>query len=202
MINIHNRQGKSRGKTCQDKDNCTNPVCHWHHTQGWLRDGIKCRNGNACNHADCHFNHPRDIGAYQQQLVQQFAIQQQQQMAYQQQLIQQKIIQQQMIQQQMAQQQMAQQQMAQQQMIQQQMAQQQMLQNLGNELYPFIQSVEPKLAGKITGMLLELVKTGNKSEEEVRQWIAGKKVNQTLIDFINEALCVLKDYQMHQFKKQ
>ena len=182
MINIHNRQGKSRGKTCQDKDNCTNPVCHWHHTQGWLRDGIKCRNGNACNHADCHFNHPRDIGAYQQQLVQQFAIQQQQQMAYQQQLIQQKIIQQQM--------------------IQQQMAQQQMLQNLGNELYPFIQSVEPKLAGKITGMLLELVKTGNKSEEEVRQWIAGKKVNQTLIDFINEALCVLKDYQMHQFKKQ
>lgn len=186
MMNIHKRQGASRRKTCRDKDNCPNPVCHWYHTQGWLRNGIKCRNGNACNHNGCHFNHPRDIGAYQQQLVQQFAIQQQQQMAYQQQLINQ----------------MVQQQMAQQQMAQQQIAQQQMLQNLGNELYPFIQSVEPKLAGKITGMLLESVKIGNKSEEEIRQCIAGKKVNQTLIDFINEALCVLKNYQIRQSKKQ
>ena len=187
-MNIHNRQGKTRHKNCRDGDNCHNPVCHWHHTQGWLRYGIKCRNSNACDNSNCHFNHPRDIVAYQQQLAQKFRIQQQQQIAYQQQLMIQLAYQQQVA--------------YQQQMAQEQIAQEQMLQNLGNEIYPFIQSVEPQLAGKITGMLLDSVKVGNKSEKEVRKWIANKKINQTLIDFINEALCVLKDYQVNQYKKQ
>jgi len=210
MMNIHKRQGATRGKTCRTGNNCYKPNCHWHHTQGWLRDGINCRAGNNCNRTDCHFNHPRDIAEYQQQLAQQFAVQQQQQMAYQQQLMMQ-MVQQQMIQQQMVQQQMIQQPIVQQPMIQQPIVQQPIVQQpvvqklsketqeLGNKLHKSIQAVEPKLAGKITGMFLAGFDNGDYTKEEIEGWITDNKL---LFNKINEALAVLKDYQMRQSKKQ
>lgn len=164
MMNIHQRQGATRHKTCRNENGCSNPVCHWHHTEGWLREGIQCRRGNGCSNQACHFNHPRDISAYQRQLAQQSVIQQQQQMAYQQQMMNQYV-----------------------QMAQQQMAQQ----SIGNRLYPKIQAMEPRLAGKITGMLLEI----DNPEELLTD-------NKKLMDRINEALAVLKDHQAKLAKKQ
>jgi hypothetical protein len=195
MMNIHKRQGATRGKTCRTGNNCHKPNCHWHHTQGWLRDGINCRAGNDCNRTDCHFNHQRDIAEYQQQLAQQFAVQQQQQMAYQQQLMMQ------MVQQQMIQQPIVQQPMIQQPIVQQPVVQKisKESQQFGDKLYPLIQAVEPRLAGKITGMLLEGIKIGNITKEEVEGWMTDNKL---LLKKINEALAVLKDHQMRLSKKQ
>ena len=193
MMNIHKRQGATRGRTCRVGNNCNKPNCHWHHTQGWLRDGINCRTGNNCNRTDCHFNHQRDIAQYQQQLAQQTAVQQQQQMAYEQQQL---MAYQQQLMMQMVQQQMIQQPIVQQPIVQQPIVQQPVelsKQELGNKLHPLIQAVEPRLAGKITGMLLEMDNT---------KLLVLLDDQKALMNKINEALCVLKDHQMKQSKKQ
>jgi hypothetical protein len=189
-MNIHYRQKASRGKTCRNEDNCKKPNCHWHHTQGCLRNGIKCRAGNDCNRNDCHFNHPYQITQYQQEQAHQIAVQQQQQIAYQQQQAM-VYFQQQMVQQQMVQQQMVQP------IIQQPVVQKNSkeTQELGNKLHPLIQAVEPRLAGKITGMFLAGFNNGDYTKEEIEGWMTDNKL---LFNKINEALAVLKDHQMRQ----
>ncbi|SVA62255.1 uncharacterized protein METZ01_LOCUS115109, partial [marine metagenome] len=166
MMNIHNRQGATRHKTCRDENRCSNPICHWHHTEGYLREGIQCRDGDACSNQTCHFNHPRDISAYQRQLAQQSIIQQQQQMAYQQQMINQYV--------------------AQQMQMAQDVNPAEKKRLIGERLYPKIQVVEPRLAGKITGMLLGMDNTN---------LFVLLKDDKALMEKINEALTVLKDHQ-------
>ena len=173
MMNIHNRQGATRHKTCRNENGCSNPVCYWHHTEGYLREGIQCRDGDACANQACHFNHPRDISAYQRQLAQQSVIQQQQQMAYQQQMINQYV--------------------AQQMQMAQDVNPAEKKRLIGERLYPKIQVVEPRLAGKITGMLLGMDNT---------DLFVLLKDDKALMEKINEALTVLKDHQAKLAKKQ
>ena len=184
-MNIHNRQKASRGRTCRNEDNCKRPDCHWHHTGGWLRVGIKCREGNGCNNPNCHFNHSYQIAEYQQQQAHQFAIQQQQAMIYQQQMTMVYI----------------QPQMVQRPIVQQPVVQKinEEIQELGNKLYPLIQVVNPRLAGKITGMFLEGINTGGYTKEEIEGWMIDNKL---FMKKINEALNALKYHQMCQSKKQ
>jgi len=56
-------------------------------------------------------------------------------------------------------------------------------------LFPKIQVVEPRLAGKITGMLLEMDNT------ELLVLLSDQRA---LMNKINEALAVLKDHQQKQ----
>lgn len=58
-------------------------------------------------------------------------------------------------------------------------------QMIGEKIFPLIQAVEPRLAGKITGMLLEMDNT------ELLHLIES---NDALMSKINEALTVLKQY--------
>merc|ERR1719461_2535186 len=58
-------------------------------------------------------------------------------------------------------------------------------QMIGEKIFPLIQSVEPRLAGKITGMLLEMDNT------ELLHLIESRAA---LMSKINEALTVLKQY--------
>eukprot|EP00483_Globobulimina_turgida_P001181 UN01183 len=60
---------------------------------------------------------------------------------------------------------------------------------IGERLFPKIQVVEPRLAGKITGMLLEMDNT------ELLVLLSEQKA---LMNKINEALSVLKDHQQKQ----
>ena len=60
---------------------------------------------------------------------------------------------------------------------------------IGERLFPKIQVVEPRLAGKITGMLLEMDNT------ELLILLGDQ---QALMNKINEALAVLKDHQQKQ----
>merc|ERR1712130_1076998 len=59
---------------------------------------------------------------------------------------------------------------------------------IGERLVPKIQLVEPRLAGKITGMLLEMDNT------ELLVLLTEQKA---LMNKINEALAVLKDHQQN-----
>ena len=61
---------------------------------------------------------------------------------------------------------------------------------IGERLFPKIQIVEPLLAGKITGMLLE-----NKDNAQLLGLLSDERA---LMNNINEALAVLKDYQQKQ----
>merc|ERR1712087_447039 len=63
---------------------------------------------------------------------------------------------------------------------------------IGERLFPKIQVVEPRLAGKITGMLLEMDNT---------ELLVLLSENRALMNKINEALAVLKDHQMKQSQK-
>merc|ERR1719419_1038670 len=58
-------------------------------------------------------------------------------------------------------------------------------QMIGEKIFPLIQAVEPRLAGKITGMLLEMDNT------ELLHLIESQEA---LMSKINEALTVLKQY--------
>merc|ERR1712176_1582963 len=60
---------------------------------------------------------------------------------------------------------------------------------IGERLFPKIQVVEPRLAGKITGMLLEMDNT------ELLVLLSDQRA---LMNKINEALAVLKDHQQKQ----
>jgi polyadenylate-binding protein len=60
---------------------------------------------------------------------------------------------------------------------------------IGERLFPKIQVVEPRLAGKITGMLLEMDNT------ELLELLSNQRA---LMNKINEALAVLKDHQQKQ----
>merc|ERR1712095_251451 len=60
---------------------------------------------------------------------------------------------------------------------------------IGERLYPKIQVVEPRLAGKITGMLLEM------DNDALLVLLAEQRA---LMNKINEALAVLKDHQQKQ----
>eukprot|EP00483_Globobulimina_turgida_P006198 UN06208 len=60
---------------------------------------------------------------------------------------------------------------------------------IGERLFPKIQVVEPRLAGKITGMLLEMDNT------ELLVLLSEEKA---LMHKINEALAVLKDHQQRK----
>jgi len=60
---------------------------------------------------------------------------------------------------------------------------------IGERLFPKIQAVEPRLAGKITGMLLEMDNT------ELLELLSDQRA---LMNKINEALAVLKDYLQKQ----
>lgn len=62
-------------------------------------------------------------------------------------------------------------------------------QMIGEKIFPLIQAVEPRLAGKITGMLLEMDNTELLHLIESRPALMGK---------INEALMVLKQYNTDQ----
>merc|ERR1712244_124024 len=63
---------------------------------------------------------------------------------------------------------------------------------IGERLFPKIQVVEPRLAGKITGMLLEMDNT---------ELLVLLSEQRALMNKINEALAVLKDHQMKQSQK-
>merc|ERR1719273_2755202 len=63
---------------------------------------------------------------------------------------------------------------------------------IGERLFPKIQVVEPRLAGKITGMLLEMDNT---------ELLVLLTEQRALMNKINEALAVLKDHQMKQSQK-
>merc|ERR1719192_1376865 len=58
-------------------------------------------------------------------------------------------------------------------------------QMIGEKIFPLIQPIEPRLAGKITGMLLEMDNT------ELLHLIDSQEA---LMSKINEALTVLKQY--------
>lgn len=58
--------------------------------------------------------------------------------------------------------------------------------SFGEKLFPKIQKIEPRLAGKITGMLLDL------DNDELSVLLND---NKALTNKINEALSVLKDHQ-------
>merc|ERR1719412_2843814 len=58
-------------------------------------------------------------------------------------------------------------------------------QMIGEKIFPLVQAVEPRLAGKITGMLLEMDNT------ELLHLIESQEA---LMSKINEALTVLKQY--------
>jgi len=60
---------------------------------------------------------------------------------------------------------------------------------IGERLFPKIQVVEPRLAGKITGMLLEMDNT---------ELLVLLSEQRALMNKINEALAVLKDHQQKQ----
>lgn len=60
-------------------------------------------------------------------------------------------------------------------------------QEIGERLYPLVQRIEPKLAGKITGMLLEMDTT------ELMMLIESS--DDLLISKVNEAVTVLKSHQ-------
>jgi polyadenylate-binding protein len=60
-------------------------------------------------------------------------------------------------------------------------------QEIGERLYPLVQRIEPKLAGKITGMLLEMDTT------ELMMLIESS--DDLLISKVNEAVAVLKSHQ-------
>merc|ERR1712048_1307364 len=60
---------------------------------------------------------------------------------------------------------------------------------IGERLFPKIQVVEPRLAGKITGMLLEMDNT---------ELLVLLTEQRALMNKINEALAVLKDHQQKQ----
>jgi polyadenylate-binding protein len=60
---------------------------------------------------------------------------------------------------------------------------------IGERLFPKIQAVEPRRAGKITGMLLEMDDT---------ELLVLLHDNNALFNKINEALAVLKDHQIKQ----
>lgn len=60
-------------------------------------------------------------------------------------------------------------------------------QEIGERLYPLVQRIEPKLAGKITGMLLEMDTT------ELMMLIESS--DDLLISKVNEAVAVLKNHQ-------
>merc|ERR1719347_845448 len=60
---------------------------------------------------------------------------------------------------------------------------------IGERLFSKIQAVEPRLAGKITGMLLEMDNT------ELLGLLSDQRA---LMNKINEALAVLKDHQKKQ----
>merc|ERR1712154_501997 len=60
---------------------------------------------------------------------------------------------------------------------------------IGERLFAKIQSVEPRLAGKITGMLLELDNT---------ELLTLLSEHSSLINKVNEALSVLKEYAQQQ----
>jgi hypothetical protein len=66
-------------------------------------------------------------------------------------------------------------------------------QMIGEQLYPKIQVVEPRLVGKITGMLLDM------DNAELLVLLSDQ---QALVNKINEALAVLKDHQQKQADKQ
>ena len=60
---------------------------------------------------------------------------------------------------------------------------------IGERLFPKIQAIEPRLAGKITGMLLEMDNT---------ELLVLLSEQRALMNKINEALSVLKDHQQKQ----
>ncbi len=60
---------------------------------------------------------------------------------------------------------------------------------IGERLFPKIQVVEPRLAGKITGMLLDM------NDNELLVLLSEQRA---LMNKINEALAVLKDHQQKQ----
>jgi len=60
---------------------------------------------------------------------------------------------------------------------------------IGERLFPKIQAVEPRRAGKITGMLLEMDDT---------ELLLLLEDHNALLNKINEALAVLKDHQIKQ----
>merc|ERR1719195_1819377 len=62
-------------------------------------------------------------------------------------------------------------------------------QMIGEKIFPLVQAVEPRLAGKITGMLLEMDNT------ELLHLIESSSA---LMNKINEALNVLKSYNEQQ----
>jgi len=67
------------------------------------------------------------------------------------------------------------------------------LHKVGTDIYPFIQSVIPGQVGQVIEIILDWVKGGYISFEELAGYTQNKTVNQSLVDKINEALKFLQN---------
>ena len=68
IMDTHNLQMPCCSKICTKRELCSDPVCRFHHRNGFLRQGLMCAKSDGCSDGDCLMNHPAQLARYQKQI--------------------------------------------------------------------------------------------------------------------------------------